>query len=173
MPSEESRAPAAPASTLSPRIRALPALLVNQIAAGEVVDRPASVVRELIDNAIDAGAERITLELEQGGVELIRVTDNGRGIDAEDLPLAVAPHAPSKIAAPEDLTRIATMGFRGEALASIASVSRLSIRSRARNADAASIIEIEGDRITPVRPDAGPVGTVVSVRNLFFNTPAR
>ncbi|MGE3108655.1 MAG: DNA mismatch repair endonuclease MutL [Phycisphaerales bacterium] len=159
------------------RIRTLPPLLVNQIAAGEVVDRPASVVKELIDNAIDAGAASIHLELQRGGIELIRVTDDGAGIHPDDLPLALAPHATSKIVAAEDLDRIATMGFRGEALASIASVSRMSIRSR-RSSDqesggGATEIDAEGDSISPPRPAPGPVGTVVTVRNLFFNTPAR
>lgn len=154
-------------------IRVLPALVVNQIAAGEVVERPASVVKELLDNAIDAGAGRITVELEQGGVELIRVTDDGGGIEPEQMELAVHPHATSKVRDAQDLDTIATMGFRGEALASIASVSRVSIRSRVEGEDAAAVIEVEGDQVKPVRPDAGPVGTRVTVRNLFFNTPAR
>jgi len=154
-------------------IRILPALVVNQIAAGEVVERPASVVKELLDNAIDAGAGRIVVELEQGGVELIRVTDDGGGIEPEQLALAVHPHATSKVRDAQDLDTIATMGFRGEALASIASVSRLSMRSRVAGEDAAAVIEVEGDTVSPVRPDAGPVGTRVTVRNLFFNTPAR
>jgi len=156
-----------------PPIRALPPLLVNQIAAGEVVDRPASVVKELIDNALDAGATRIAVETEQGGVELVRVSDNGVGIPAEQIPLAVAPHATSKITEASDLERIGTMGFRGEALASIASVSRLSIRSRPEEQEEAALIEASGETISAVRPEAGPCGTVVAIRNLFFNTPAR
>ncbi len=154
-------------------IRALPELLVNQIAAGEVVERPASVVKELVENSIDAGATRVTIEIEQGGIELIRITDDGTGIPPNELALALAPHATSKIAAASDLDRIATMGFRGEALASIASVSRLSIRSRTRDHSGATEIESEGGRIVGPRPAAGPIGTCVTVRTLFFNTPAR
>lgn len=155
------------------RIRPLPALLVNQIAAGEVVDRPASVVKELVENALDSGATRITVELEQGGIELVRVSDDGCGIAPAELPLAVAPHATSKIAEATDLDRIATLGFRGEAIASIASVSRLSIRSRRTEDTGASQLDVEGDFVSPVRPASGPIGTSVTVRNLFFNTPAR
>ncbi|TVQ61677.1 MAG: DNA mismatch repair endonuclease MutL [Phycisphaerales bacterium] len=154
-------------------IRALSALLVNQIAAGEVIERPASVVKELVENAIDAGATRVRVELEQGGIELVRVSDDGSGIPAPELPLAIMPHATSKIGVSEDLDRIATMGFRGEALASIASVSRVSIRSRWRGDAAATELRVEGDRVFDPQPAAGPVGTVVTVRNLFFNTPAR
>lgn len=165
-------APGADAQTIS-AIRVLPPLVVNQIAAGEVVERPASVVKELVDNAIDAGASHITVELEQGGVELVRVADNGHGIPPDQVALAIAPHATSKIRDTADLDRIATMGFRGEALASIASVSRLSIRSRTTDQAGAVRLDVEGDQHTPVRPEAGPVGTAVTVRNLFFNTPAR
>ena len=146
---------------------------MNQIAAGEVVDRPASVVKELMENALDAGAGRVTVDLEQGGIELVRVSDDGSGIPADQLALALAPHATSKIVAAQDLERIGTLGFRGEALASIASVSRLSLRSRTAADEGASVIEAEGDQIAPVRPISGPVGTSVAIKNLFFNTPAR
>ncbi len=156
-----------------PEILRLPSLVAAQIAAGEVVERPASVVKELVDNAIDAGATRITIELEQGGVELIRVSDDGHGIPCDQLPLAVAEHATSKIRDAGDLDRITTLGFRGEALASIASVSRLSLRSRTHAQDSAAAIDVVGDTVSAVRPEAGPVGTSVSIRNLFFNTPAR
>lgn len=154
-------------------IRPLPDLLVNQIAAGEVVERPASVVKELIENSLDAGATRVSVDLQAGGIELVRVSDDGRGITADQLPLALAPHATSKIAAAEDLDQIATLGFRGEALASIASVSRLTIRSRTAEQEAAAEIRAEGATVGEVRPAAGPVGTTISVQNLFFNTPAR
>lgn len=156
-----------------PEICVLPPLVANQIAAGEVVERPASVVKELIDNAIDAGASRITVELEQGGVELVRVTDDGHGVPPAQLALMVAPHATSKVRSADDLDRVTTMGFRGEALASIASVSRLSIRSRTALDVGASRLDCEGVALSEVRPEAGGVGTSVSVRNLFFNTPAR
>ncbi len=154
-------------------IRELSPLVASQIAAGEVVERPASVVKELIDNALDAGATRIDVELEAGGVELVRVTDDGGGIAPGQLTMAVAPHATSKLREPGDLDRIATMGFRGEALASIASVSRLSIRSRRAESDEAWRLDVEGATSGEARPDSGPVGTSVSARNLFFNAPAR
>ncbi len=155
------------------QIRVLPPLVANQIAAGEVVERPASVVKELLDNALDAGATRILVELQTGGIELVRVTDDGHGIPPEQLPLALHPHATSKINSAEDLAKIATMGFRGEALASISSVSRLALRSRTPAYPGASLIEAEGDVTQPTAPAPGPVGTSVTVRNLFFNTPVR
>lgn len=155
------------------RIRILPQLVVDQIAAGEVVERPASVVKELIDNAIDAGATRITIDLERGGIELIRVRDDGTGIDADQLPLAVHAHATSKIAHAEDLDHVGTMGFRGEALASIASVSRLTIESRTADSASGYALDVEGGVERAGRPVAGAVGTCVTVRTLFYNTPAR
>ncbi len=154
-------------------IRKLPTLVVNQIAAGEVVERPASVVKELVENAIDAGATRIAVAIEHGGRDLIRVTDNGRGIAFKDLPLAVSAHATSKIQSAADLDAVATLGFRGEALASIASISRMSLVSRAVDTDEAGRLDIEGDRCGEPRPASGPPGTTVTVRDLFFNTPAR
>ena len=162
-----------------PRIRALSPLVASQIAAGEVVERPASVVKELVENSIDAGATSITVELDQGGTELIRVTDNGCGVERADLPLAVSPHATSKVVSVDDLDRVATLGFRGEALASIASVSRLSIRSRTATDPAGGAWQldaqgrVEGLSEADVKPASGPVGTSITVRNLFFNTPAR
>ncbi len=164
---------APPAKAGRAEIRVLPPLVVNQIAAGEVVERPASVVKELVDNAIDAGATSVVIEIEQGGIELIRVTDDGAGIPSDQLTLAIAPHATSKIRHAGELDAIATMGFRGEALASIASVSRLMIRSRTAEDAAATRLEVAGEDLSALRPEAGPVGTCLTVRNLFFNTPAR
>lgn len=162
-------------------IRKLPALLVNQIAAGEVIERPANVVKELLENAVDAGAGRIDVAVEEGGRQLIRVTDDGAGIPPEELPLAFEPHATSKIADADDLFRIGTLGFRGEALASIGAVSQARIVSRRRTPAGAAAEGSEGgfeivcsaDRIGEIRPAAAPPGTTVEVRNLFFNTPAR
>lgn len=165
--------PAQTTETTWARIRKLPPLLVNQIAAGEVIERPASVVKELVENAIDAGASRIRVELDEGGVELVRVTDDGRGIGREQMTLALEPHATSKIAEPGDLDRIGTLGFRGEALASIASVARVAIRSRTPDEDSAWLIEAADGRIGEARPAAGPPGTMVEARTLFHNTPAR
>ena len=154
-------------------IRLLPRQLVDQIAAGEVVERPASVVKELVENAIDAGAQRIEVSVEGGGVDRIVVADDGGGIAADELPLAIASHATSKISSSDDLAAIGTMGFRGEALASIASVSRLSITSRVTGSDAGARIEVDGGIASEVRPAGCPVGTVVEVRQLFHNVPAR
>ncbi len=157
---------------MTKRIHKLSPLLANQIAAGEVIERPASVVKELVENSMDAGATLIEIEIEQGGVRLIRVRDNGAGIHQDDLPLAFHRHATSKIQYPEDLTQIMTLGFRGEALASIGSVSRLSLTS-ALSKGAGWQISIEAEREPCITPAAHPVGTTVAVSDLFFNTPAR
>ena len=153
-------------------IRRLDAGTINRIAAGEVVERPASAVKELVENALDAGAEQIEVEIEEGGKRLIRVRDDGFGIPRDDLPLAVERHATSKL--PEgDLFDIRSMGFRGEALAAIAGVSRLSLTSRAAGADAAWQLEVEAGRVGDLRPAALPRGTCVEARDLFYATPAR
>jgi DNA mismatch repair protein MutL len=154
-------------------IRALPDLLINQIAAGEVVERPATALKELLENALDARATQIDVDVAGGGIKRIRVADNGAGIEREDLPLAVARHATSKIASVVDLEAIATLGFRGEALASIAAVSRMAIASRAAGKPHAWRIEIEGGSVNPVSPAALASGTTVTVEELYFNTPAR
>jgi len=156
-----------------PPIRRLSQSVVNKIAAGEVIERPASVVKELMENAIDAGATRIDVSVEAGGVDLVRVVDNGCGMTAEDLPLAVASHATSKIATADDLFRVGTLGFRGEALASIAAVSRLVLRSRTPESPGGAELEVAGGELGAVAPCGCPVGTTVEVRNLFFNTPVR
>jgi len=159
---------------MSNRIHLLPPQLINQIAAGEVVERPASVAKELIENSLDAGADRVEIDAEQGGVKLLRVRDNGTGIPHEDLALALARHATSKISGLADLEAVATLGFRGEALPSIASVSRLTLTSRARGADAAWSVASDGsDRAGEPAPASHPDGTTVEVRDLFYNTPAR
>jgi DNA mismatch repair protein MutL len=156
-----------------PTIQQLSASVVNKIAAGEVIERPASVLKELLENSVDAGATRIDVTVEQGGGELIRVADNGCGIAADELPLAVASHATSKIRQAEDLFSVHTLGFRGEALASIAEVSRLVLRSRTRDATNGAELEIVGGQSRGVSPIGCPVGTTIEVRNLFFNTPVR
>ncbi|WP_297902607.1 DNA mismatch repair endonuclease MutL [Metallibacterium sp.] len=154
-------------------IRQLSSSLINQIAAGEVIERPASVVKELVENSLDAGARRIEIELEAGGTRLIRVRDDGAGIAADELPLAVVAHATSKIASFDDLLHVDTLGFRGEALASIAAVSRFALTSRPRGSAHATRIEVEDGRIGAPRPAQHPEGSSVEVRELFCNVPAR
>jgi DNA mismatch repair protein MutL len=155
------------------RIRILSDLVANQIAAGEVVERPASVVKELLENSLDAGATRIRIEVEAGGRKLIRIADNGHGMMADDALLAFERHATSKLRTSDDLLSIATLGFRGEALPSIASVSRLVLETRAAEEDAGTIVEINGGNIQRVEPAGLPVGTTITIRDLFYNTPAR
>jgi DNA mismatch repair protein MutL len=154
-------------------IQRLPVHLVNKIAAGEVIERPASVVKELVENAIDAGATRIEVDVEDGGRKLIQVADNGRGMDREDAELAFAPHATSKLTDEDGLFNIATMGFRGEALASIASIAHARIRTRRPDDDSGWEIAAAGEDIQPPIPSAAAPGTTVTIRDLFFNTPAR
>ena len=156
-----------------PSIQVLSPQLANQIAAGEVVERPASVLKELVENSLDAGADRIEIDIENGGAKLVRVRDNGGGIERDDLPLALSRHATSKIHELEDLEAVATLGFRGEALASIASVSRLTLTSGTGEASAWQAVSEGRDMAVNLQPAAHPRGTTVEVRDLFFNTPAR
>jgi DNA mismatch repair protein MutL len=156
-----------------PRIHRLPADLANQIAAGEVVERPASVVKELVENALDAGATRIAIAIELGGKKLIRVEDDGEGMDQEDARLAIERHATSKIRQADDLGAIRTLGFRGEALPSIASVSRFTLRTRARGTESATEIRVNAGAIASVREVGAPEGTCIEVADLFYNLPAR
>ena len=154
-------------------IQTLPSHLVNQIAAGEVVERPASVVKELVENSLDAGARQVDIEIQAGGQKLIRIRDSGAGISRDELALALSRHATSKISSLEDLEAVVSLGFRGEALPSIASVSRFTIRSRAANGDAAWEVTADAGVISEPRPVAHPAGTSVEVHDLFYNTPAR
>ncbi len=156
-----------------PQIQVLSDLLVNKIAAGEVIERPASVVKELVENSLDAGATRVEIAIEDGGRRLIRVTDDGAGMDRDDLALCIQPHATSKLRHEDDLFRIRTMGFRGEALPSIGAVSYLRVVSRRPDSDAAHEIRVTGEHIAPLIAASGPPGTTVEVRDLFFNVPAR
>ncbi len=156
-----------------PEINVLPPEIFNRIAAGEVVERPASVVKELVENAIDAGATAIRVRIERAGTKLVQVSDNGRGMDAEDALLAIQPHSTSKIKTVEDISHITTLGFRGEALPSIASVSRFQLRTRRKDAAAGFELTAEGGAVAHTGPAGCPAGTEVSVRELFFNTPAR
>ncbi|WP_250460170.1 DNA mismatch repair endonuclease MutL [Microbulbifer litoralis] len=159
---------------MSDRIQQLSPRLANQIAAGEVVERPASVIKELLENALDAGASRLEVEIDNGGIKRIKVRDNGKGIDKDDLPMALARHATSKIHVLEDLEAVATLGFRGEALASISSVARLNLTSSRDESGKGWQVSAEGrDMNAQLAPAAHPRGTTVDVRDLFFNTPAR
>lgn len=151
----------------------LPDHLINQIAAGEVVERPASVVKELLENSLDAGAQVVQIDIVAGGQKLIRIRDDGKGIDKQEIELALARHATSKISSLDDLEAVASLGFRGEALPSIASVARLTLCSRTAAAEAAWQVEADGGQISPPKPAAHPPGTTVEVHDLFYNTPAR
>ncbi len=159
--------------TTIPRIKPLPARVINKIAAGEVVERPASVVKELVENAVDAGADRIDIIIEKSGTKLIKIVDNGCGIDEEQIEIAFSRHATSKIASFDDLNSLLSYGFRGEALPSIASVSRLRMVSRTHEARVGTEIIYEGGVLDSMKPTAASPGTVVEVENLFYNTPAR
>src|SRR5712692_1963953 len=155
------------------RIHVLSETVANKIAAGEVVERPASVVKELLENSLDAGSTRIKISVEAGGKKLIQITDNGFGMVRDDAMLAFERHATSKLKDAEDLLSIATLGFRGEALPSIASVSRLRLETRAVEEASGSVVEIAGGRILRVEEAGLPAGTNIAVRDLFFNVPAR
>ena len=154
-------------------IQQLPDHLINQIAAGEVVERPASVIKELVENSLDAGAQTIQIDVIAGGQKLIRIRDDGKGIDKNEIALALSRHATSKISSLDDLEAVASLGFRGEALPSIASVARLTLCSRTQDSDSAWEVEADGGAISAPKPAAHPHGTSIEVHDLFYNTPAR
>src|SRR5919202_2848558 len=156
-----------------PKIQLLPDIIASQVAAGEVVERPASVVKELVENSIDAGARKIDILIRRGGISLIRVIDDGSGMDRDDALLSLERHATSKLRTADDLAAIATLGFRGEALPSIASVSRFRMTTREHNAVAGTDIVVNGGRIETVREGGEAPGTQIEVRSLFYNMPAR
>ncbi|TMA61377.1 MAG: DNA mismatch repair protein MutL, partial [Deltaproteobacteria bacterium] len=155
------------------KIQILSDEMASRIAAGEVVERPASVVKELVENSLDAGATEIFVSIEKSGTSLVQVSDNGDGMAAEDLILAVERHATSKLKVEEDLFRIATLGFRGEALPSIGSVSKMQIVSRPLNAPTGQKLSIDGGRKDELRPTAASMGTTIDIKDIFYNTPAR
>jgi DNA mismatch repair protein MutL len=159
--------------TTDSRIQPMPVQLVNQIAAGEVVERPASVVKELLENSLDAGATKISIDIEKGGTKLIRITDNGHGIHKDDLVLSLSPHATSKIHSIDDLEKVRSLGFRGEALPSIASVSQLQLTSCWNGGDETWQLTMNNSQASDIAPAANKPGTTIEVRDLFFNIPAR
>src|SRR5437763_14316447 len=156
-----------------PRINQLPHTVITKIAAGEVIERPASVVKELLENSVDAGSRRIDIDVDAGGADAIRVVDDGCGIDPDDLPLAFASHATSKLRDADDLFRVGTLGFRGEALASIGGVAQVRLQSRAAGRADGAELTCHGGELSPVRPWNGAPGTRVAVQHLVYNTPAR
>ena len=156
-----------------PKIQQLSAHIANMIAAGEVVERPASVVKELLENAVDGGASKVTIEIRDGGMTFLRVTDNGCGMEAEDAATAFLRHATSKLRTAEDLAAINTMGFRGEALAAIASVSRIELMTKTAGSLTGTSLTLEAGKITERAEGGCPEGTTIIIRDLFFNTPAR